>query len=325
MRRKRTAFTLIELLVVIAIIAVLIALLLPAVQKVREAAARIQCANHLKQIGIAIHGYHDQTKSLPPGRLSYNGGATWALLILPHIEQANLSVQWDLKERYYKQPASIRQAIVPMFYCPTRRGYMISKGASDRAEAASATIDTTTSYYGSCGDYAACQSNNSAVYGSATVDPTGFNGPGAEGAIVLANFTEGNAASDLAVTSWSSRTAFKSITDGLSNTLMVGEKYVHKDRFGDSAWFDGSIFNGDPGNRNAARTAGVYGSNAACPLARTITEPNNACGQFGSFHHGVCQFVLCDGSVRTISVYIDDLNLGRLAQRNDGEVISAEY
>jgi prepilin-type N-terminal cleavage/methylation domain-containing protein/prepilin-type processing-associated H-X9-DG protein len=99
----RSAFTLIELLVVIAIIAILIALLVPAVQKVREAAARAQCQNNLKQIGLALHGYHDSNKGLPPGCTtdaapfgSGGGwGSSWMVYILPHIEQDNIYKQWQ--------------------------------------------------------------------------------------------------------------------------------------------------------------------------------------------------------------------------------------
>ena len=86
-RAKAPAFTLIELLVVIAIIAILIALLVPAVQKVREAAARTQCANNLKQLGLACHSYHDQMKQLPYARSAAARIGTWAVLILPFIDQ----------------------------------------------------------------------------------------------------------------------------------------------------------------------------------------------------------------------------------------------
>src|SRR5437879_1388776 len=96
----RRGFTLIELLVVIAIIAVLVGLLLPAVQKVRESANRTQCANNLKQIGLAFHNYHDAYSALPPARLDYDGGVSWAVLIMPFIEQGSAYNQWDPHEWY---------------------------------------------------------------------------------------------------------------------------------------------------------------------------------------------------------------------------------
>src|SRR5918911_1386733 len=103
MRLNRTrprGFTLIELLVVIAIIAILIGLLVPAVQQVREAANRSQCANNLKQLGVACHNFHDARKFLPPTRVADGAYATWAVLILPYVEEQNVYNLWDLKKTY---------------------------------------------------------------------------------------------------------------------------------------------------------------------------------------------------------------------------------
>src|SRR5882757_9426942 len=108
---SRKGFTLIELLVVIAIIGVLIGLLLPAVQKVREAASRIQCSNNLKQMGLAIHAYHDANKALPASRLGPQH-ATWFVQILPYLEQDALYKQWDLSRTYYEQTPAVQNGFV---------------------------------------------------------------------------------------------------------------------------------------------------------------------------------------------------------------------
>src|SRR6187431_2392455 len=105
LRKRRPGFTLIELLVVIAIIAILIALLVPAVQKVREAAARAQCGNNLKQLGLAVHGYHDAHKVMPYSRL--DTAETWAVILLPYIDQGPMFAQWDMSKNYYTQSPAV--------------------------------------------------------------------------------------------------------------------------------------------------------------------------------------------------------------------------
>src|SRR3954471_6090724 len=142
-RRRRGAFTLVELLVVIAIIAILMGLLLPAVQKVREASARTQCANHLKQIGLALHNYEGVNKAFPPAYVTQNPradgsahgvsygdeyrngptGFAWGVFLLPHLEQGNLYRQFDLTQPCWApQNAPAARTRVAVFLCPSATG-----------------------------------------------------------------------------------------------------------------------------------------------------------------------------------------------------------
>jgi prepilin-type N-terminal cleavage/methylation domain-containing protein len=309
----RHGFTLIELLVVIAIIAILIGLLLPAIQKVRDAAARISCGNNLHQLGIAIHGYHDANGFLPPARLDSSGGVTWAVLILPHVEQGNFANLWDPTRLYYAHPAATRRIQVPLYYCPARRGpspgSVSTQGDvpenwpfSAAAQAAYPPDNSGGSYFGALGDYAVCAGDNAPGFE--------FNTITANGSFVLANAARsGNPPYTLSKIS--SYTRFGSITDELSNTIFIGEKHVPAGKFGLESNGDGSIYNGDPSNGNAARIAGPNNRLAQAPRDGFNT-------QFGSYHTGVCQFVLGDGSVRAISNTVAGETLRRLAVRNDG-------
>src|SRR5262245_61214917 len=117
---QRNGFTLIELLVVIAIIGVLIALLMPAVQKVREAANRMSCANNLKQIGLACQLYHDSARALPYTRVDTR--ETWALILLPYLEETNHFKLWVMGKTYYDPlNKAARERTVRVYLCPTRR------------------------------------------------------------------------------------------------------------------------------------------------------------------------------------------------------------
>jgi prepilin-type N-terminal cleavage/methylation domain-containing protein len=161
--RRRPGFTLVELLVVIAVIGVLIGLLMPAVQKAREAANRISCANNLKQIGLALHHYHLDFNRLPPRARSagladqnYGAGATWAVLILPYLEQDNLYHQWDLNRRYYDQNDNARLTPVRTYFCPTRRSASSPPTASlsgDQPQQSAGLLGPHVP--GALGDYAA--------------------------------------------------------------------------------------------------------------------------------------------------------------------------
>lgn len=136
-RRCASGFTLIELLVVIAIIAVLVALLLPAVQQAREAARRSQCKNQLKQIGLALHNYHDSYRSFPPGNVTMGNccgspcGTNWAISILPFMDQAPLYQQYNF-DKYNEDPENqaVRETILPVFNCPSD----INAGKRERPE-----------------------------------------------------------------------------------------------------------------------------------------------------------------------------------------------
>ena len=286
----RQAFTLIELLVVIAIIAILMGLLLPAVQKVREAAARTQCANNLKQIGLAMHLYHDVHDRLPPTRVSLTGiektetwGATWAVLILPYLEQTNLYNQWNLGTWYYLQNKVARETPVKVYFCPSRRQPTGLSTSGDTPSDGNGSLV----FPGALADYAVA------------VDKSGHDATEEICPNMHGSFQRGTGI------------RFSDFTDGLSNTLLAGEKHVMDGREG-TGWTDCSTYNGDY-HKCSTRAA-----SRAQPLTN---NPKDTGWKFGGRHTGIVMFCFADGRVQRLSTNIDPVTLELLGMRDDGLVI----
>jgi prepilin-type N-terminal cleavage/methylation domain-containing protein len=293
---RRGGFTLIELLVVIAIIAILMALLLPAVQKVRESAARASCINNLHQIGLAFTMYHDNYKNLPPNRLS-DLHATWAVLILPYIEQGNLYAQWKIADFYYNQSDTARLTQVSLYFCPSRRTaqsppYHSISGDQDDDNYLPLLGPFTP---GALGDYATCT-------GTDNCDGCDCDGFAFNGAFRAAMNQYGQKLGYV---------SFLQITDGLSNTILAGDKHVQLGAFGQGV-LDCSLYNGDYWMCSSRSVSPNF------PLAQT---PNDSVIGFGGYHTGVCQFLMGDGSARAIANTVSPNTLALLANISDGQPI----
>jgi hypothetical protein len=292
-------------LVVIAIIAVLIGLLLPAVQKVREAAARMQCSNNLKQIGLALHNHHDARGILPTSRV--DARYTWMVDLLPYLEQDNLYRQWNLNKSFHLQTAVARRTPVKTYFCPSRRSPESASISTDTVDGSTAKTD------GVVADYACCVGDPSTGAGNDywwTVNSNGTPNKPNNGVFMLANdWSKGGKG-------FRPGLHLTEITDGTSNTIMVGEKHVRLGHFGQTSVGDGPAYNGDHGYSFRALGPGRT-------IVRNPTDSGNA--HFGSYHPGVCQFVFADGSVHALRNSLSGTTLGLLANRMDGKVIAADY
>jgi prepilin-type N-terminal cleavage/methylation domain-containing protein len=336
---RRRGFTLIELLVVIAIIAVLIGLLLPAVQKVREAAARSSCTNNLKQIGLAIHAYHDANGFLPPGQIR-NEWVTWAVLIMPYIEQGAEYAKWNIQRRYSEQPGAIGSPQDPCryniktYFCPGRRGADVGFSIND----VTGSGPTFPARPGGLSDYAHCagsDNNNGALLNS---DLGSIKAVLADGTPFFTTNFAADAPAGVRVLTFKGATNLTTIVDGTSNTLLIGEKHIRPNSR-DGKNEDRSVYSANNGN-NFHRNAGVNITSAGVEQVfrivpgdtdQTTTPENNA--SFGGPHANVCMFVFVDGSVKGLNKTISPGTitggklfpgpLHYLAVRNDGVPINA--
>jgi prepilin-type N-terminal cleavage/methylation domain-containing protein/prepilin-type processing-associated H-X9-DG protein len=342
---KRTAFTLIELLVVIAIIAVLIGLLVPAVQKVREAANRMSCTNKLKQLALALHNYHDQYMVFPPGGILKNittgqvldfcppagptGGnsngrgterAGWSVLILPFMEQDNLYRQFDIEANF---PARFLQA--PPAALPT------------------STRNKTIMYSTPMNIYF-CPSNPRSTPPSVHTDYVAVMGGGPltgtpnTPAVFLPRCTGTGATANRMYFNnglffQNSRTRIADITDGTTNTYMLGETWymrIPSDRDVGTNYPSWAAAIDALGQVNASyqtmisATRAINSPQPPHPSGGLVfTDSQYFMTTFASYHSGGCNMGMADGSVRFFSQNLD-LNIHRaLGARNDGVVIGA--
>jgi prepilin-type N-terminal cleavage/methylation domain-containing protein len=302
MPRSRAGFTLIELLIVIAIIAILISLLLPAVQKVRDAANRMQCANNLRQIALACQGFHDTYDHFPQGGGDPGGENpavrpfyfSWTFHIYPYIEQDNLYrlVPADPMVNLSTLPGGsgilrqLDQSPVRLFYCPSRRSPRL-------------------------------------YHGEAVCDYAGNTGSGTTDGVIVMNNSPLYTPISMAL-----------IQDGTSNTLLAAERRVNLADLESGH----DCFDNEPAVRPAAdcdvlRRAQAVGGSWLTPAQDVNTPTAATCGYFGGA--GMCQFgsahssgmwgAFCDGSVRRIGYGIEPRTFKNLCVRDDGQVVDLSH
>jgi prepilin-type N-terminal cleavage/methylation domain-containing protein/prepilin-type processing-associated H-X9-DG protein len=352
---KRPAFTLIELLVVIAIIGVLMGLLVPAVQQIRESASRLQCQNNLKQIGLALHSYHGVYKRFPPAYVTTNPyangsaygvpygdeyrngppGWAWGTLILPYIEQDNLYKQFRLDlPCWAPENAAAARTKVSVFLCPSATGgsdgFEVQKEAGDRRHGVPMVRSDGSTIYFAHSHY---------------VTNAGIHQPWGRGTAYCYDYdvpepipANNNQPARIDGPFYrNARMPVARITDGLSNTVFIGE---HSSVLSNKTWV-GVV----PGavtpprldlqpwpseNNGAGCLVGVHSGPDTHDHPQVIIHaPNNPFGHtdemWGEHDGPGCNVLFGDGSVRFINAFIDPWTWVALSTRNAGDVPQGEY
>ena len=330
----------------IAIIAILIALLLPAVQQAREAARRTQCKNNLKQIGLAMHNYHDVYNKFPHNQNKWNGGPiannnipqwSWLVAILPYIEQANLYQSFDfnvnvddgnggtiLGDRNHNGigiNAALSQTAQPAFLCPSSPGLAVRTGQTNGGYRWNGTSTKgATDYVGNLGHIWGGWKDCGAVPDALVNDALpGLGTKGGAGTPWVNGDDRNHAARPNGVFKYNGVVGIRDITDGTSNTVGVFEN-MHW-RGGNGADFD---------LRTSSYGAWVTPLGAVHTMRNPINNTNPAwqqnpndlrCESPSSFHTGGIQVTLCDGSVRFLTENLDHGIRYMLSVRNDGRTL----
>jgi prepilin-type N-terminal cleavage/methylation domain-containing protein/prepilin-type processing-associated H-X9-DG protein len=317
--RKLRGFTLIELLVVIAIIAILIGLLLPAVQKVREAAARMQCSNNMKQLGVALHAHNSALGTFPIGARNNVSTANWKVELFPYLEQENLYRQLNIND--VRNSVVLNNVVLPVYRCPSSAApvnLVFKPGWDGQPDA----IHQIASYIGIMG---AVNPANGQTLAGTPAYVSNYGGWWADNGMLIPN----------------QATRVEDCTDGTSNTFIVGEQSgvlnstpgTVSSNGGDirSRYFTpwgGCTFNVPLSRRPAGGdTWGLGLTTVAYRINLRTTSPPAGANQtwngntiLNSFHSGGVNMLLTDGSVRFVADSVDFLNFQAMCGRNDGLV-----
>ena len=342
---SRRGFTLVELLVVIAIIGILIGMLLPAVQQVREAARRASCSNKVRQIALASHNYQSSFGKLPDGIYVNKDSSTIGFYgqtvftkILPHIEQNNIYDRWDFADNGTaaasnsldingnKTADAPTASVIDLYVCPS------DLFAEPVVELDYSVSGYATGFFGVM-SYAANGGTYSTYFRDAGMQDDGaffMTGPDSKPDAGLVNLIENAEPASL-----------DNMYDGTSNTLLFGEKYHFDQNFEDilrpggssarsryrlDAWSVWGWFGGGNG------TTGTFGStqmglNYEVPddASNSYVEVNRRTSAFGSGHAGGANFALGDGSVKFVATEIDNVTYQGLSTRDEGEILATEF